>query len=221
MAGRLSPREREYATLVAQLGAFGEDLDAARATVRRAAGPPHLDLHHDDTAPPPRGERIRLADGAEIVIRPIEPGDRHDLAVGFEHLSALSRFRSLRASAGHLTARQLEEATNVDHVSHEALVAFDDATGEGIAVARYVRDADDPTGAEVACTVADAWQRRGVGSALVERLAARARAAGIARFAARIVVGDEPARRLLGHVADEIGEHRDGGTVEIVAQPRD
>jgi protein lysine acetyltransferase len=91
----------------------------------------------------------------------------------------------------------------------------------GVGVARYIRDPGDPAHAEVACTVADAWQRRGVGSALIERLAARARAAGIERVSVRIVVGDEAARRLLGHVADEIGEHRDGGTVEIVARRRD
>jgi acetyltransferase len=220
MPGRLSPREREYATLVAQLRAFGKDVDAARAIARRTAAPPHLDLHHEPPAPPPHGEHIRLADGAEIVVRPIEPGDRHDLAVGFAHLSALSRFRSLREPAERLSSRQLEEATNLDHVSQEALVAIDAATADGIGIARYVRDPHDPGRAELACTVADAWRRRGVGSALAERLATQARAAGIESFTARIVVGDEAARRLLGHISDELAEHRDGGTVEILARPR-
>jgi hypothetical protein len=59
-----------------------------------------------------------------------------------------------------------------------------------------------------------------VGSALAERLAERACAAGIERCTALIILGNEPARRLLSHVADEIGEQRDGGTVDITAQAR-
>jgi GNAT superfamily N-acetyltransferase len=68
--------------------------------------------------------------------------------------------------------------------------------------------------------VADPWQGRGVGTALVERLAARARASGIERFSALILVGNEPARRLLAHVADVVSEHREGGTIEITAESR-
>ena len=53
-------------------------------------------------------------------------------------------------------------------------MAIDAATGEGVGVARYVRVPDDHARAEVACTVVDPWQHRGVGSALAERLATRA-----------------------------------------------
>jgi protein lysine acetyltransferase len=87
-------------------------------------------------------------------------------------------------------------------------------------VARYVRIAEDPTRAEVFCAVLDPWQHRGVGSALAERLAARARAAGIERCTVLIVLGNEPARRLLAQVAEEIGERRDGGMIDITARRR-
>jgi RimJ/RimL family protein N-acetyltransferase len=221
MPGQLSSGEREFATLVAQLHAVEEDIAAARAVAPRATAWAGLDLHaRRESAPALHGERVALADGAEIVIRAIEPGDMHELAVGFRHLSALSRFRRFRERIDRLTQQQLTELTHVDHHSHEALVAFDAATGEGIGVARYVRVPDDPTRAEVACTVIDPWQGRGVGTALVERLAARARAAGIERCTALVLVGDRPARRLLAHVAEETGEHRDGGTIEITAQAR-
>ena len=99
-------------------------------------------------------------------------------------------------------------------------MAIDAATGEGVGVARYVRVPDDPARAEVACTVVDPWQHRGVGSALAERLAARAGAAGIERCTALVVLGDQPARRLLAHVVDEIAVRRDGGTLDITAQAR-
>ena len=218
MSSPVGPEERERATLVAQLRAVQEDIDRARETARRANAGLHLGhTVRRSSDPVVRGEHVRLPDGAEIVIRPIEPGDRPELAAGFARLSSLSRFRRFRRSIEHLTSSQLRELTEVDHTSHEALAAFDAAAGAGIGVARFVRSPADPAQAEVTCTVTDAWQGRGVGSALVERLAARARALGVERFTMSIVVGNEPARRLLAHVADELSEHRDGGEIEILA----
>jgi RimJ/RimL family protein N-acetyltransferase len=221
MPNQLSSGEREFASLVAQLQALEEDIAAARATARHATAGIGVALHSQrEPVPVLHGERVTLVDGAEIVIRPIEPNDMHELAVGFQHLSALSRFRRFRERIDHLTQEQLTELTHVDHESHEAMVALDAATGEGVGVARYVRVPDDPTRAEVACTVIDAWQGRGVGTALVARLAARAREVGIERCTALILLGNEPARRLLAHVADEVDEHREGGSVDITAQAR-
>ena len=213
----LSSGEREYATLVAQLRAIEEDVAASRAVAREAATP-HLDLHHDAPVAP-RGERVPVA-GATIVVRQIEPADREQLAAGFRHLGALTRFRSVHEPAQNLTPEQLDALTRVDHVSSEALVALDAATGDGVGLARYARDPRDPRRALLACTVTDAWQRRGIGTALVERLAARARAAGIEQFVAHTVVGDEPGRHLLAHVADHIVERRDGGMVKLSARPK-
>jgi GNAT superfamily N-acetyltransferase len=216
MSGQLSSGERELATLVAQLRALDDDIGAARDAAQRATDGRGVDR------PAParnlRGERVTLADGAQILIRPIEPEDMHDVAVGFERLGALSRFRLFREQVDRLTQEQLVELTHVDHESREALVAIDAATGMGVGMARYSRLADDPTRAEVACTVIDGWQHRGVGSALVERLATRARAAGIERATALILLGNEPARRLLAHVAEEVDERRDGATLDITAQ---
>jgi hypothetical protein len=95
------------------------------------------------------------------VVRPIEPEDLHDLAVGFRRLSALSRFRLFRERVDRLAREQVVELTRVDHDSHEALVALDAATGEGVGVARYVRMPGDPSRAEVARTILDPWQHRG------------------------------------------------------------
>jgi N-acetylglutamate synthase-like GNAT family acetyltransferase len=218
MPGQLSSGEREFATLVAQLRALDDDIGAARHAVQRAtsgrgtARPVH--------ARNLRGERVTLADGAEIIVRAIEPEDMPELAAGFQRLGALSRFRRFREQIYRLTQQQLVEFTHVDHESREALVAIDAATGEGVGVARYARVADDPTSAEVACTVIDGWQHRGVGTALVERLATRAHAVGIVRARALILLGNEPARRLLAHVAEETGEQRDGATLDITAEAR-
>ena len=193
--------ERQYAVLVAELGALTEDIKAARsATTGIGLGP----------ARGARAARTRARRACSTSRRsrdpgaPIEPGDAHDVALGVQHLSALSRSQTFRAQVEALSPAQLAELTHVDHESHEAMVAFDASTGEGIGVARYIRVADDPETAEVTCAVLDAWQRRGVGTALVTRLAARAGAVGITRFTVHILVGDQPARRLVARVADDV-----------------
>jgi RimJ/RimL family protein N-acetyltransferase len=220
----LSAGEREYALLVAQLHALEEDIDLARAAAQRAEHPRGtgftLDLHEEAEPEPPAGEAVRLADGAQIVIRPVSPDDRDELQVAFAHLGALTRFRIFRRPVEHLTARQLSELCDVDHETHEGLVALN-GDGECVGAARFVRAPDDPAEAEFTCTVADAWQRRGVGTALVERLAARARALGVERFVAVMLVGNEPARRLVRRVGHEVAEHREGGEIEVRGGPLD
>ena len=82
---------------------------------------------------------VTLADGARLVIRPIEPTDRDLMAAGFERLSPESRYRRFFSPLPDLTGRQLDYLTRVDHHDHEALVALDADSGDGVAVARFVR----------------------------------------------------------------------------------
>lgn len=216
-AGRVRDA-REVATLQAQLGALERDI----RTVRRAVAPPALGqlLHEDHPSPRPHGEVVRLRDGARIVIRPVEPTDAEQLKAGFERLGAVSRYRRFLTEIDHLSPRQLSYLTRVDHTTHEALGALDAATGEGIGVARYQRDPDDARLAEIAVTVADTWQGRGVGSALLERLCARARAVGIERITARMLVGNDAAHRLIARAADITHEQRGAGTLIVTARLR-
>ena len=214
--------EHEYAALADQLDALEDDIHHARESSTEAQRAPGMTAHLEAEAPTPspRGESVALADGARILIRPVEPHDAQQLKTGFEHLSAVSRYRRFLTEIDHLSERQLAYLTDVDHERHEALIALDAATGEGVGIARFVRDPNDPTQAEVAVMVADPWQGRGVGSALIERLAARARAAGVERFTARMLIGNHAGHRLFVQVADEISEHEDAGTIELTARLR-
>lgn len=145
-------------------------------------------------SPAPRfePEHVVLRDGSRVRIARITAGDAPLIADGFERLSAESRRLRFLTSKPSLSSAELRYLTEVDGHLHEALGAIDPATGDGIAVARFVRDQDDPTRAEVAVTVADEWQRRGLGTALLDRLADRAREEGISHFTA-LVAGDNPA----------------------------
>jgi RimJ/RimL family protein N-acetyltransferase/nucleotide-binding universal stress UspA family protein len=126
-----------------------------------------------------------LEDGTRIYIRPITPEDRDALAAGFERLSEESRYRRFFATVTQLSERELDYLTQVDHHDHEALVAVEASSDEGIGVARFVRVGDEA--AEPAVVVADEWQRRGVASHLLEALAERARQEGIRQFIAPVL----------------------------------
>lgn len=207
--------EREFAALVGELSALDQDIESARATP--TLGP--MTVYRRETpAASVHGERLTVRDGAELVIRPVEPGDALQLEAGLEHLSAVSRYRRFRAPIRHYSPGELDWLTHVDHVRHEALVALEPHDGTIVGVARYVCDPDAQADAHVTYVVADGWQHRGVGTALIDRLAAHARAAGVERWTARMLVGDDTARRLIRRVGAELGERREAGVVEVTAR---
>jgi GNAT superfamily N-acetyltransferase len=150
-----------------------------------------------------------------VEIRPIEPDDRDALARGFDRLSEQSRYRRFLSPRGPLSQAELSYLTEVDHHDHEALVAVDPETEEGVGVARFIRSPEDPAVAELAVAVADDWQGQGVGSVLAAELAKRARDEGITCFTALALAENDA---ILGLLQD-LGEVRTGrtqlGTVEL------
>ena len=148
-------------------------------------------------------------------IRPIEPDDKATLAAGFDRLSDESRYRRFLGAHPRLTTSDLRYLTEVDHRDHEALVALDASTDDGVGVARFIRDDTRPDSAEIAVAVADDWQGRGVGTALLRRLADRAREEGIGRFTAVMLADNAP----MAHLLDDLGVtrvlDRDQGEVEL------
>ena len=149
-----------------------------------------------------------LPDGTPLLIRRLRPADRTLLRDAFERLSAESRRLRFIGPKDRLTDTELRYLTDVDGHRHEALVATDPQTGEGIGVARFVRLEDEPDVAEVAVTVVDDWQHRGVGTLLLEALAERARSESISDFSALIAADNTPMLELLDHA---------GGRIEAVA----
>jgi RimJ/RimL family protein N-acetyltransferase len=140
-------------------------------------------------------QRARTRDGAELVIRPVRPDDKRLIAEGFERLSPESRYRRFFRPLDRLSERDLAYLTEIDHSDHEALVAIDPQSGDLVGVARYVRGAE-PELAEVSVVVGDPWQRRGVATALLERLVERAREAQITHFVALVLDENVEAIRL-------------------------
>ena len=138
---------------------------------------------------------------------------------GLRHLSDESvqrRFLTLKRSLSRAELRYLTEVDGRDHVALVAEYPGDPAR-RLIAVARFVRLADDPMAAEVAIVVADDWHRRGVGSQLAEQLADEARHAGIRRFTATMASDNVAAHKLMGKLTTRLERHNAGhGVSELV-----
>jgi RimJ/RimL family protein N-acetyltransferase len=158
----------------------------------------------------------RLPDGARVLIRPIRPDDKALLADGLRRLSPQSAQRRFLTPKRSFSRAELRYLTEVDGRDHVALVVeyLADPVRRLIAVGRFVRLQDDPEAADVAFTVADDWQGRGVGSLLGEKLAAEARLLGIRRFTATMASDNVPAHRLMAKLTAQLEQHHAGGGVD-------
>jgi acetyltransferase len=137
-----------------------------------------------------------LADGARLGVRPISADDREAFSSWFGRLTPESRRRRFHGPKPKLTARELTYLTDVDHVSHTALVAVDDA-GRLVGEARYATAEPNGRTADFAVTVADEWQGRGVGTRLARRLVRAARANGMTRLTALTLADNGAANALV------------------------
>jgi RimJ/RimL family protein N-acetyltransferase len=160
------------------------------------------------------GEIVPLRDGSEVLVRPIRADDKAALTDAFERLSDETRYQRFLSPLPELRPMDLVYLTEVDHHDHEALVAFG-PDGAVVGVARYVRPAARPESAEFAITVADEWQRRGLGTALLKLLSTRARAEGVQRFSASVLAENHEMLGLL----EKLGTFRvlraEGAVVEV------
>jgi GNAT superfamily N-acetyltransferase len=159
-----------------------------------------------------------LRDGSFVTIRPIAPADRALLQAGFDRLSEESRYRRFLTPTPRLSERMLRYLTEVDHRDHEALVAL--ADDHGVGVARFVRT-KDPEVAEAAVTVVDDWQGKGLGTALLELLARRARQEGIHRFSAVVLAQNQDMLDVLRGLGPLRVINRDANTIEAEAMVPD
>ena len=131
---------------------------------------------------------LRLADGAEVMIRAIRSDDASMLQAFVRRLSARSRRFRFFVAIAELSATQLERFINLDRRRGVALVALSEQR-EGTAIiaeARCVLDAQARS-AEFAIAVADEFQRRGLGTRLVKKLLAYASGRGVRRLFGEIM----------------------------------
>ncbi|MBB5872356.1 acyl-CoA synthetase (NDP forming)/GNAT superfamily N-acetyltransferase [Allocatelliglobosispora scoriae] len=132
-----------------------------------------------------RDADVLLADGSTVHMRQIEPSDADAIVAMHGRFSDRTRYLRYFSPYPRIPQRDLDRFVTVDHADREALII--EVGDEIIAVGRYERLGPDSEEAEVAFVVADAHQGRGIGSVLLEHLAAAAGPAGIKRFVAEVL----------------------------------
>jgi RimJ/RimL family protein N-acetyltransferase len=153
---------------------------------------------------------VRLKDGSAVEIRSIEPDDRELVRTIYHDLSELSRRRRFLAPTHDLSDEDLDYLTNVDHRRHEALIAVDPQGRRAVGIARYVRVPRDREAGELAVEVVDDWHRRGLGTALLDRLTERARENGLRRYTALV----SPDNEVVLGALERAGAQRTGTTAD-------
>ncbi len=158
-------------------------------------------------------------DGHPVRLRPITPDDGDRLRRFHAALSAQTIYYRFFSAKPQLTAQDVEYFTNVDHRSRVALVALD--RDEIIGVGRF--DALGDGSAEVAFNIRDAVQGRGLGSILLEHLAAAAREVGVSRFVAEVLPENSRMLATFREAGYELTQHleQDVIAVSFAIEPTD
>ncbi len=148
---------------------------------------PTVDSPRDESGDAPETVHT-LRDGGRLLVRRLRADDREELATRYEELSTESRRLRFFNAPDHLSGRLLDYLIDVDGVNRFALGArmIDEPGQPGVGVARFARDHDDPSTAEAAVTVLDAYCNRGIGRILLTSLVDEARTHGITTFTASV-----------------------------------
>jgi acetyl coenzyme A synthetase (ADP forming)-like protein len=160
---------------------------------------------------PPGALDVILRDGTTLRLRPPRAEDAEALV---EFLNGLSEQSLYYRFHGFPTVNQKLVAAFLEPDWGERGHFVGEMEGRVIALASYVR-LRDPTTAEVAFAVADAFQRRGIGTRLLEQLAERAAAVGIERFVAEVLAANSQMLHVFEAVGFESTRKLESGTVEV------
>ncbi len=156
---------------------------------------------------------VVLADGAIAHVRPIEPSDAGALVAFHSRLSDKTVYLRFFGYHPQLSTAEVSRFTDLDYSDRMALVALLD--DQLVSVVRYFRSSDDPSEAEVALVVADAEQRRGIATLLLEHLAAYARTQGISKFSAEVLASNQRMLGVFQRVGYEVQSILSGGVVRV------
>jgi acyl-CoA synthetase (NDP forming)/RimJ/RimL family protein N-acetyltransferase len=154
---------------------------------------------------------VVLVDGSTAHLRPICPKDADDLQRFHMGQSAESIYLRFFAPMPRLSDRDLYRFTHVDHRDRVALVIT--TGGEIIGVGRY--DRIDGNTAEVAFNISDHHHGRGIGSVLLEHLAAAARENDIHRFVAEVLPQNRKMISVFRDAGYEVSHRYEDGVISL------
>ena len=154
-----------------------------------------------------------LSDGTTVHLRQIRPDDGAGIVAMHSRFSERTRYLRYFSPYPRIPERDLHRFVNVDHDVREAFVI--ETGGRILAVGRYERLGPEAADAEVALVVEDAYQGRGIGSVLLEHLAAAAREAGVSRFVAEVLPENSTMLRVFADAGYQVQRQYADGVVHL------
>ena len=156
-----------------------------------------------------------LRNGQRIEIRALKPQDRDDLIAAVGRTSSESLYRRFFAVRRQFSETEESFYLNIDFVSHVALVALAEENGRQSIVGggRYV--VGEPGQAEVAFTVVDKYQGRGLGAALLRHLSIIARQAGLRELVAYVMPNNRAMLKVFEKSGLKYTAKREAGSVYV------
>lgn len=164
-------------------------------------------------------ETFEPVPGTTVRLRPLRPGDVELESAFVRGLSLETRHSRLLGGARAITPEYIESLIRVDY-SRDMAIAATLPQGDKevlIGVARYVRDREGRA-AEFAIVVTDAWQGRGIGRRLIEKLTAVARSRGLERLYGNVLAINQPMLGLMGRLGFRIGRAPDDATLLLATR---
>ena len=148
---------------------------------------------------------LTLAD-RKFFFRPIIPSDKAFVKMGYRELSDKSRYLRFFAHQNELSVEQLKFFTEVDGQNHVAWGIMDVTRFDAIpaGTGRFIRLKEEPSTAEVAITIVDAFQRMGLGRAMMALLNLEGSRLGIERFRYHVLPENIHILRSLGPLEEPI-----------------
>jgi RimJ/RimL family protein N-acetyltransferase len=169
---------------------------------------------------------VHLRDGTEAFVVPLLPANREALEHEYEQLSPETKFGRFLAPVPKLSDTMLDQLVDdvdgIDHVALVLMILTEDGTEQPLGLARMIRYPHDPTAADLAVTVVDDWQGRGVATALLDVLM-RHRPEGVDRIDTFVNADNAASLAMLRRLGDVQVSEPEAGTQRVVVElaPRD
>jgi acetyltransferase len=142
-----------------------------------------------------------LADGTKLTLRHIASADAAREQAFVHGLSAQSSYLRFHGTLKDLSKKDLKKYTEPDSRNEVALIVLHsgEKVEEEIGVARYVID-PDRANCEFAIVVADAWQKRGIGTRLMKALISHLQVSGVKQISGSVIKSNSGMRKFISQM---------------------
>ncbi len=162
---------------------------------------------------------FQLPDGTDVTLRPVRPEDAAMEAEFVRNLSPEARYMRFMTALSELPQDRLARFTQIDYDREMALVATVQRAGveQEVGAARYYTNPDGES-CEFALVVADAWQKRGIGSQLMDRLMRVAAARGLRYMSGEVLASNASMLALMRGLGFSVSGSTDPEVVEVTRE---